>query len=396
MKKIIKRLDIIKSAIELEDDDIVRQQLPYLKSEAEDAALVFIVMAIEQGKFSDALKAISAWLNNKHGVTQWQDLELAACKLELKALEEQLRELIDKRNERIQLLDDFNDLYHVRLGPITKQILNLRKQLAESTLRKAEAEARRKERDYRNCQQYIAQAIDELAALKQRWLSLSPISSETIAIRQQIQQQTELVTSLLAEIQELENSFYSRNTESTRKAREEAKEKYESYQEQQYDAEQRHDSDRKLSSDQRLELKRLWRQASRLCHPDLVADEFKERAHQLMVQLNQARQRGDFAAIHTLLESLKQGLEPLMASDCIDDLERLRRKINEVRDQIDAMLRELAELEGQESWRLVTSHANKDEWFKSQEKVLSKILNSLEQQLEEAASEVFQFCGSMR
>lgn len=199
-----------------------------------------------------------------------------------------------------------------------------------------------------------------------------------------------MVTSLLAEIQELENSFYSRNTESTRRAREEAKEKYESYQEQQYDAEQRHDSDRKLSSDQRLELKRLWRQASRLCHPDLVADEFKEKAHQLMVQLNQARQRGDFAAIHTLLESLKQGLEPLMASDCIDDLERLRRKITEVRDQIDAMLRELDELEGQESWRLVTSHANKDDWFKSQEKVLSKILNSLELQLEEAASEVLQ------
>ncbi|CNC66970.1 Uncharacterised protein [Yersinia enterocolitica] len=58
----------------------------------------------------------------------------------------------------------------------------------------------------------------------------------------------------------------------------------------------------------------MWRQASRLCHPDLVADEFKEKAHQLMVQLNQARQRGDFPAIHALLESLKQGLEPLMAS----------------------------------------------------------------------------------
>lgn len=134
----------------------------------------------------------------------------------------------------------------------------------------------------------------------------------------------------------------------------------------------------------------MWRQASRLCHPDLVADEFKEKAHQLMVQLNQARQRGDFTAIYSLLENLKQGLEPLMASDCIDDLERLRRKITEVKDQIDVMLRELDELEGQESWRLVTSHVDKDDWFKTQENVLAKILNSLEQQLEEAASEVLQ------
>ncbi|CNK94823.1 Uncharacterised protein [Yersinia frederiksenii] len=390
MKKLIKRLEIIKSAIELEDDEIIRHQLPYLKSETQDAVLVFIAMSIEQGKFSDALEAISAWLGNKQAVTEWQDLELAACKLELKALEEQLRELIDKRNERIQLLDDFNDLYLVRLGPLMKQILHLRKQLAESTLRKAEAEARRRERDYRHCQQYIAQAIDELASLKQRWLDLSAISSETVEIREQIQQQTALVTALLAEIKELENGFNTRNTESTRKAREEAKEKYESYQEQQNDAEQRHDNNQKLSADQRQELKRLWRQASRLCHPDLVADEFKEKAHQLMVQLNQARQRGDFSAIHQLLENLKQGLEPLMSSDLIDDLERLRRKINEVRHQIDAMLRELAALEKEESWRLATSLPDKDGWFKEQESVLSKTLNILKRQVAEVSTVLYE------
>lgn len=390
MKKLIKRLEIIKSAIELEDDEIIRHQLPYLKSESQDAVLTFIAVAIEQGKFTAALDAISAWLINKQSVTQWQDLELAACKLELKALEEQLRELIDKRNERIQLLDDFNDLYLVRLGPLTKQILHLRKQLAESTLRKAEAEARRRERDYRNCQQYISQAIDELTLLKQRWLGLSSLSHETVEIRQQIQQQTELVTALLAEIQELEKGFNTRNTESTRQAREEAKEKYERYQEQQNDAEQRHDNERKLSADQRQELKRLWRQASRLCHPDLVADEFKEKAHQLMVQLNQARQRGDFSAINTLLESLKQGLEPLMASDLIDDLERLRRKISEVRHQIDAMLHELDALEKEESWRLATSLPDKDGWFKEQENLLSKTLNLLKRQVAEASKVLYE------
>ena len=390
MKKLIKRLEIIKSGIELEDDDIIRQQLPYLKSETQDAVLGFIVMAIEQGKFTQALDAISAWLASQQGVTQWQDIELSACKLELKALEEQLSDLIDKRNERIQLLDDFNDLYLVRLGPLMKQILNLRRQLAESTLRKAEADARRRERDYRNCQQYIAQAIDELAALKQRWLALPSISSETIKIRNRIQQQTELITALLAEIKELENSFCTRNTESTRQAREDAKEKYESYHEKQSDAEKRLSNDKKLSTEQRQELKRLWRQASRMCHPDLVADEFKEKAHQLMVQLNQARQRGDFPAIHALLANLQQGLDPLMASDLIDDLERLRRKISDVRKQIDAILHELDALEEEESWRLATSLPDKDKWFNEQENVLSKTLNILERQVKEASKVLYE------
>ncbi len=50
--------------------------------------------------------------------------------------------------------------------------------------------------------------------------------------------------------------------------------------------------DQRLSADERNELKRLWRQVSRLrCHPDVVADELKE--NQMMVQLNQARQNAD-------------------------------------------------------------------------------------------------------
>lgn len=134
----------------------------------------------------------------------------------------------------------------------------------------------------------------------------------------------------------------------------------------------------------------MWRQASRLCHPDLVADEFKEKAHQLMVQLNQARQRGDFPAIHALLESLKQGLEPLMASDLIDDLERLRCKIDEVRKQIDAILHELKALEGEESWRLATSLPDKDQWFTEQENVLSNTLNILERQVKEASTVLYE------
>lgn len=71
---------------------------------------------------------------------------IAASKLELKALEAQLRDLIDKRNARVQILDDFNDLYHLRLGPLMSRILELRKQLAVSMQRKQEAEIKRRER----------------------------------------------------------------------------------------------------------------------------------------------------------------------------------------------------------------------------------------------------------
>lgn len=46
----IKRLEIIKNAIELEDDDIIQSQLTRLKNEAFDDELQAIVVALEQKK----------------------------------------------------------------------------------------------------------------------------------------------------------------------------------------------------------------------------------------------------------------------------------------------------------------------------------------------------------
>ncbi len=119
----IKRLEIIKNAIELEDDDIIRSQLKRLKEEAFDDELLSIVAALEQKNYTAALRAITAWLQSQRAVTPWRDPQLAASKLELKALEERLRDLIDRRNARVQQLDEFNDLYFSRLGPLMQQIL---------------------------------------------------------------------------------------------------------------------------------------------------------------------------------------------------------------------------------------------------------------------------------
>jgi hypothetical protein len=121
----------------------------------------------------------------QRAMTQWRDPQVAASKLELKALEERLRDLIDRRNARVQQLDEFNDLYFSRLGPLMQQILALRKTLAELNLRRQQAEARRREEDYRRCQRYMAQAVEVLATLTQRWRDL-PADSVQAAERASI------------------------------------------------------------------------------------------------------------------------------------------------------------------------------------------------------------------
>ncbi|PDO86186.1 coiled-coil domain-containing protein [Kosakonia pseudosacchari] len=383
MNKPIKRLEIIKYAIELEDDGIILSQLPLLKNEVTDPELAFIVHALEEKNYSEAMRAITVWLQNQRSVVSWQDPQVAASKLELKALEEQMRELIDKRNARIQLLDEFNDLYLTRLGPLMSQILRLRKTLAEAAVRRQEAEARRREADYLRCQKYLSQAVEVLVTLTKRWQSMPPHSLQAAEARKHLQQQSELIASLLAEAQELERGL-TREEEPTRQARDEARQEYESYQEQQHDAEKRFSFEQKMSEDERHELKRLWRQASKLCHPDLVDNELKNDAHSMMVQLNQARQRGDLSTIRSILTRLQKGLEPLMASDRLNDLQRLRQRILEVKQHIASLIEELATLEKEESWQLISTLGDRETYFRQQEKALAEIRQTLEQQVSEA------------
>lgn len=379
----IKRLEIIKNAIELEDDDIIVSQLTRLKNEAFNDELLAIVAALEEKNYTAAMTAITAWLQSQRALTQWRDPQVAASKLELKALEERLRDLIDRRNARVQQLDEFNDLYLNRLGPLMTQILQLRKNLAELNLRRKLAERQRREEDYRRCQQYMAQALDVLAMLTTRWRDLPADSVQAADARKQLQQQSDLIANLLAEAQELETGL-TREEEPARQARDEASDEYEKYREQQHDAEIRFRKGRQLSEEDQTELKRLWRQASKLCHPDLVADELKDEANAMMVQLNQAKHRGDVKAIRSLVARLHQGFEPMMASDRLNDLERIRKKMAQVREQINTLVAELAELEKEESWLLVSSLSNMDAYFTQQEKALSEVRAALERQVSEA------------
>lgn len=379
----IKRLEIIKNAIELEDDDIILSQLARLKSEAFDDELLAIVVALEQKNYTQAIAAIAAWLQSQRAVTPWRDPQLAASKLELKALEERLRDLIDRRNARVQQLDEFNDIHLTRLGPLMSQILALRKTLAELNLRRQQAESRRREADYRCCQQYVAQAVEVLTSLTRHWRDLPANSVQAATARKHLQQQSNLIANLLAEAQELETGL-TREEEPARQARDEANDEYEKYREQQHEAEIRLRKGKDLSDDDQNELKRLWRQASKLCHPDLVADDLKEEANAMMVQLNQAKQRGDVKTIRSLVARLHQGLEPLMASDRLNDLTRIRKKMAQVREQIDTLVSELAELEKEESWLLVSSLSNMEAWFAQQEKALTEVRAALEHQVNEA------------
>ncbi|BBT72939.1 MULTISPECIES: J domain-containing protein [Enterobacteriaceae] len=317
MSKPIKRLEIIKNAIELEDDEIIASQISHLKYDIDDPAIDAIIQALETRRYGEAMNAIVSWLQSQRTMTHWQDPRIAASKLELKALETQLQALIDARNARLSRLDEFNDLYMQHLGHLMAEVLRLRKLLAEASLR------------------------------RQAEMNLHDDASE-------------------------------------RRARDEAREQYETWRDQQQKAEKRRERQENMAQEDRQELKRLWRQASKLCHPDLVDDALKAEANEMMAQLNQARQRGDLTAIRNLLAQLMRQHEPMMASERLNDLTLLLRKISATQQQIASLQAEMLALEKEKSWLLVSTLADPQAYFRQQEKALSNTIATLRKRIIES------------
>lgn len=62
-----------------------------------------------------------------------------------------------------------------------------------------------------------------------------------------------------------------------------------------------------LNADEAAELKRKYRKAAQLCHPDVVAEVLKSHAERLFVDLKTANDRNDLARVTEILETLERG-----------------------------------------------------------------------------------------
>ena len=106
-----------------------------------------------------------------------------------------------------------------------------------------------------------------------------------------------------------------------------------------------------LDADGRALLKKLYREAAQLCHPDRVAEAQKAAATEAFQQVLGAYQRQDVAALQAQLLDLRRGL---FTADTTADtsLEMLQTRRDALAARHAALLHELAELRASEAFRL--------------------------------------------
>ena len=135
MKQIIKRLELIKTAIALEDEEIIELQVMKLEKLGIDAEVQLILAEIETVDYANVVILIEQYIIKYSGVAIYEDKELEALRFELKLLEGKLQEKIELKNEYQNDISEFNTRYSLELGDTIRRGLDLRKQILAKALK---------------------------------------------------------------------------------------------------------------------------------------------------------------------------------------------------------------------------------------------------------------------
>ncbi|MCX7696523.1 MAG: hypothetical protein N2Z72_02380 [Bacteroidales bacterium] len=137
-----------------------------------------------------------------------------------------------------------------------------------------------------------------------------------------------------------------------------------------------------LSNEEENQLQTLYRAASKLCHPDLVIDEFKQEAEKWFIELSHAYQAKDLKRIQWIYDQLNQRevffpkiTETLSSKELIlASIRKLEKRNVEIEKQIN-------EIQMSSLYRTIISNHNIDGYFDGLKKHFIMEIEILEKEL---------------
>lgn len=286
---LLKRLDIIKNAVAMEDEELIAMQIAKLEVMPLDAQVAQIVALIKAQKFQDVIQLIEQYKCDSMGLVLFDDPQIQGLKLELKLLEINLNNKSDEFAELERVLNEFNNEYYMRLGSLIQAILKLR----------------------------IGQSEQDPQAQQ--------------------------------EYEEFTHEF----------------------------EQQKNDPIQELSPDQQQELKIAYRNASKLCHPDKLPDEFKSQGTEIFKELAQAYRNQNLSRVNEILQQLQGGKPFKNASEIINNKEELLAKIASLRLRLTQLESEINALIQSEQYQRIIAIKDRVVYFSALEKELREELNDL-------------------
>lgn len=200
LPKIIKRLELIKNLISLEEEDEIILQVTKLKQFSLNGELQNVVNLLEQKSYSEAMVYLGAFINKHHQLSFYLDPEIDALKLEAKSLETQINILSDEKAELEKKIHEFGVRHSKELGELIIKILKYRKEKAKGTPEEKEAaqdyNRYHKEYEVTKDEEIATLTEEEQKELKDKYRKASKLCHPDVVS----EEQKELATKLFAEL----------------------------------------------------------------------------------------------------------------------------------------------------------------------------------------------------
>jgi hypothetical protein len=131
----------------------------------------------------------------------------------------------------------------------------------------------------------------------------------------------------------------------------------------------------KLSNEQKSEIKKKFRKATFLCHPDKVNDEFKELAEEYFVKLKSAYDLNDLGRVCEILSELESNNFLKLNSEKITEADLLNLKKSKLKRQIEHIQNKIILIKKSKAYQIVYQIKDWDEYF---QKTKLKLKNELD------------------
>ncbi len=198
--KIIKRLELIKSLIALEEDAEIITHVSKLEQHGLLPELQSIISYLNEKSYSKAVIEIEEFINRNHRLTVYFDPEVDALKFEIKSLEAAINDLSDEKADLEKLIHEFGVRHNNELGELIIRILKYRKEKAKGTPQQQETEedynTYNKEYETSKNEAIATLTDEEQKELKDKYRKASKLCHPDVVS----DEQKELATKLFAEL----------------------------------------------------------------------------------------------------------------------------------------------------------------------------------------------------
>lgn len=135
-----------------------------------------------------------------------------------------------------------------------------------------------------------------------------------------------------------------------------------------------------LNDEQKKELRKEYKNASILCHPDKFANEPFEKQQQaeaIFKELNEAHSKNDLNRVKEIYSNLKKGILSVSANKQTDK-DLLKLNIEQLKQKMTRLQTEIEQIKQSDVFIQITALTNWDAYFKDQKELLEKELEDLQ------------------